>query len=142
MKIKILKSKGFTLIELMLVVTIILILMSFLIPKFSSYQNKARSTKAINTAKQIQTAVMASYGDQDGKFDIEDIKKDIGDLTSVEKLTDVKQVGEGQQCIEVQYESDNKPYTVNINAADNTCTVSNGKDQIYPKQKSIETTVD
>lgn len=131
MKIRRLKRKGFTLIELMLVITIILILMSFLIPKFSSYQNKARDTKAINTAKQIQTAAMASYGDKDSKFDVDDIKENVEDLTSVEKIDGVK-LGD-DQSVEVYYESDKKPYVVNIDAAKNTYTVKNGENQIYPK---------
>lgn len=78
------KKRGFTLIELMLVVAIILILLGFLVPKFSSYQNKVKTTKAINTAKQIHTAAMASYGDNEGNFNEEDVKDYISDLTSAE----------------------------------------------------------
>ncbi|AYD40612.1 type II secretion system protein [Clostridium fermenticellae] len=133
MKIKSKKTKGFTLIELMLVISIILVLMSFLIPKFSSYQGKAKSTKAINAAKQIQTAAMASYGDNDGRFDVQDIKKNIDELTSVERVDNVN-LGTGDQSIQIYYESDKNKYLVNIDASDNTYTVKYGENQIYPKK--------
>lgn len=133
LKIKGIKTKGFTLIELMLVITIILVLMSFLIPKFSSYQNKAKNTKAINAAKQIQTAAMASYGDKDGKFDVDDIRKNVEDLTSIEKIGDIKQSDKDAQSVQVCYESDKKQYIVNIDAVNNTYTVEDDKKQIYPK---------
>jgi type IV pilus assembly protein PilA len=105
--------------------------MSFLIPKFSSYQNKAKDTKAINAAKQIQTAAMVSYGDKDSKFDVGDIKENVKDLTSVEEIDGVK-LGD-DQSVEVYYKSDKKPYMVNIDAAKNTYTVKSGENQIYPK---------
>ncbi|WP_333860395.1 type IV pilin protein [Clostridium sp.] len=126
------KKRGFTLIELMLVVAIILILLGFLIPKFSSYQDKVKTTKAINTAKQIHTAAMASYGDNEGNFNEEDVKEYISELTSAED----PQVEEGSsdtQCITVNYKSDENTYTLEIDAKDNSCRVKDGEKQIYPK---------
>lgn len=125
------KSKGFTLIELMLVITIILILMGFLVPKVSAYQEKARNAKAINTAKQIETAAMASYGNNDSKFDGTDV------TTTVQQLTSAQSVSVGtvsDQSVNVTYESDGKSYSVEINATDNTYIVKRDNNQIFPKQ--------
>lgn len=119
---KALKKEGFTLIELMLVVSILLVLMGFLIPKFSAYQDKVKFTKAKNTAKQIQTAAMASYGDKNGKFDSTSVKEYIDTLTSAENAT-IGTLSNNDQSIAISYKSDNKIYIVQIDASSNTFTV-------------------
>ncbi|MBP2031456.1 type IV pilus assembly protein PilA [Clostridium algifaecis] len=128
-----LMNGGFTLIELLLVISIILILVGFLVPKFSSYENKAKSTKAVNTAKQLQTAAMASYGDDDGKFVKDDVQDCLSKLTSADS-PQVLDSGIDDDNVGIKYKSDNKDYTIYINAKENTYTVKD-KDglQVYPK---------
>ncbi|MTK11136.1 MAG: type II secretion system protein [Clostridiaceae bacterium] len=133
------RRKGFTIIELMLVISIILVLMGFLVPKFSAYQEKAKVTKAINTAKQIQTAAMASYGDNDGRFDKENVESNIETLTSVEAGTTVEDVSSGDQCVDINYKSDGKIYTATINAAQNSLVVMYDNKTVYPKATSTNT---
>jgi type IV pilus assembly protein PilA len=53
------KKKGFTLIELIVVIAILGILAAVLIPKFSGFQDKARSTQVLVEAKQFATAADA-----------------------------------------------------------------------------------
>lgn len=130
------RKKGFTIIELMLVISIILVLMGFLVPKFSAYQEKAKVTKAINTAKQIQTAAMASYGDNDGKFDKDNVKANIDTLTSVEAGTTVENSSLGDQCVDVNYKSDGKNCKATINAAQNSLSVIYNEITVYPKAMS------
>lgn len=125
-------KKGFTLIELMLVVSIILILMGFLIPRFSAYQEKAKITKAVSTAKQIQTAAMASYGDNEGKFDSADVKSNIELLTSAEVIT-IGVLGLDNQSIDISYKSDNKDCKVTVDAGKSSFTVTYDKKIVYPK---------
>ena len=120
---KTLKKKGFTLIELMLVTSIILVLMGFLVPKFSAYENKVKETKAKNTAKQIQTAAMARYGDNNGEFLLDDVKSNINNLTSAESVI-VNNPYNDNQSVQINYKSDNKDYTVMIDAENNTYTVN------------------
>ena len=128
------RKKGFTLIELMLVVAIILVLLGFLVPKFSAYQNKAKITKAVNTAKQIETAAMASYRDNDGKFDEVDVKNCISTLTSAGE-TGVE-LGSDDQNITVNYESDKDTYTLEIDAADNSYIVRKEGIEIFPNDEN------
>jgi prepilin-type N-terminal cleavage/methylation domain-containing protein len=58
--IKLNNKKGFTLIELMIVIAIIGILAAIAIPNFISYRNKAFCSKAESDASSVQAA-MASY---------------------------------------------------------------------------------
>ena len=125
------KKKGFSLIELMLVVAIILVLLGFLVPKFSGYQSKVRTAKAINTAKQLETAAMASYGNSDGKFDTADVQECLSKLTSAESPQ--VSAGDSDQFITISYKSDDKNYTLEINAQENSYKVKSEDKQIFPK---------
>ena len=51
-----LKKKGFTLVEIMIVVAIIAILAAVAIPNFIRYRNDSRTAACIANMKQLQTA--------------------------------------------------------------------------------------
>ncbi len=56
-------SKGFTLIELMIVVAIIGILSSTAIPIYNNYTNRVRVVEGINLASAVKLGVSESYAD-------------------------------------------------------------------------------
>ncbi|HEY5576168.1 MAG TPA: type II secretion system protein [Clostridiaceae bacterium] len=128
------KREGFTLIELVVVISIILIFAGFLIPKFAGYQTRAKDTKAINTAKQIQSAALSSYSEMDGKFEAFAVSDSVSALTGAEG---VSVTIEGEKSVKVSFTSDTSTYTVKIEDTSGTFTVYKGgtevSDQIYPK---------
>jgi type IV pilus assembly protein PilA len=128
------KRKGFTLIELVVVISIILIFAGFLIPKFAGYQTRAKDTKAINTAKQIQSAALSSYSEMNGKFEASAVSDSVSALTGAEGVSVTVVSG---KSVEVSFTSDTENYTVKIEDTSGTFTVYKGgtetSDQIYPK---------
>ena len=55
-------AKGFTLIELMIVVTIIGILAAIAIPAYQNYTTRAQVSEAFNMASAIKSELLATYG--------------------------------------------------------------------------------
>ncbi|MBP1743584.1 MAG: hypothetical protein H6Q58_562 [Firmicutes bacterium] len=126
------KRKGFTLIELVVVISIILIFAGFIIPKFAGYQSRAKDTKAINTAKQIQSAALSSYSEMDGKFVAASVESAVIDLTGA---ADPEAVVETEGTVEISFTSDSESYSVRITDSAGTFEVYKGEanTQIYPK---------
>jgi type IV pilus assembly protein PilA len=59
-------QKGFTLIELMIVIAIIGILAAIAIPQFTKYKSRGYIASTISDAKNVYTAVLAYVGDHPG----------------------------------------------------------------------------
>ena len=57
------KSKGFTIVELVIVIAVIAILAAVLIPTFSSLINKANITSDQSAVRNMNTALAASEAD-------------------------------------------------------------------------------
>ena len=62
------RRKGFTLIELMIVVAIIGILASVAVPKFADLINKSREGSTKGNLSQIRSALSIYYADNEGRY--------------------------------------------------------------------------
>lgn len=71
------KNKGFTLVELIVVLVILAILAAILVPTLLGYIDKARSEKDFATAQSIRVATQAQIDELYGKGDNEVTKADI-----------------------------------------------------------------
>lgn len=76
------KKKGFTLMELIIVIAITGILASIIYPGFLSYTEKARLTKAIQDAKAFVAAVDTYNADQEGASISEETALSSSDLST------------------------------------------------------------
>ncbi|NFQ85397.1 type II secretion system protein [Clostridium sporogenes] len=125
------KKKGFTLIELMVVISIILVLASFLVPKLTAYKDKAKDTKAINTGKQIQVAAINSYNENNESFNSNNLKEDLETFTGI-KVDSASESKIGE-AVDVAYKSDNENYIVQIDLEGNSYSVKKDNKTIFPK---------
>ncbi len=75
---KLRNRKGFTLIELIVVIAILGILAAILIPQFSGFQQKAKSSQVMVNAKQIATAADALLVEKGSVPDATEIVKVAG----------------------------------------------------------------
>ena len=81
-----LNKKGFTLIELIVVIAILGILAAIIIPRFTGFQKKARETQALVVAKQVATAVDSFYAENSAWPTNDDKdKKEIAELSGVDE---------------------------------------------------------
>lgn len=64
-KQKSLNNKGFSLVELIIVIAIMAVLVGVLAPQYLGYVNKSRISTDIQNAQQIATAAQVNYADQE-----------------------------------------------------------------------------
>lgn len=64
-------KKGFTLIELIVVIAILGILAAVLIPRFSGFTAKANQTQALVSAKQVATAYDSWYAENNNTWPVD-----------------------------------------------------------------------
>ena len=100
------KNKGFTLVELIVVLVILAILAAILVPTLLGYIDKARSEKDFATAQSIRVATQAIidelYGKGDDTVDSSDIigkdaENEIYALVGADKGSDNKYKIDGQE---------------------------------------------
>jgi type IV pilus assembly protein PilA len=140
MKKKVFKfKKGFTLIEVIIAISMVVILASLSVPKITGYLDKAKVSNAISKGKQIYTAAMWSYTENGCKFVDTGVFSAIQDTTSIEgfpitaTVKDLITVGSNSKKVSVSFTSNSKDYLVEIDGDNNSYTIKKGKTSSDPQ---------
>lgn len=127
------KSKGFTLVELLAVLSIIIILLSFIIPKVYTYEKKAEDTKMKYMANQIYETCMVSYSENNGSFNESLLSSTLKEITGLD-IPD-KNITVNSDKLEIVYTYDKKDFTLNIDGGNNTYALEQN-DSEQPKTEN------
>lgn len=119
MRIKSKKKRGFTLIEVMVVISIIVLLAGVMLPKITGYVEEVKKTEVVNQARNVMMAVETVNIKRSGTVDgsdtvsqvvtkIEKINKALLNSEMIDKLNDTTV----DKCKEIV---DTKKYEVQLN---------------------------
>lgn len=129
-------NKGFSLVELIIVIAIMAILAGALAPALIKYINKSRRSADVSNADTIRTACQTAMSDEDAMVDIgagctatpvSDLKTNYGAFSSEFKSI------LGDSTVKSKYFDKGKEFTVDIDVAANTVIVKAGGSQVSPE---------
>ncbi|MFL0251581.1 prepilin-type N-terminal cleavage/methylation domain-containing protein [Clostridium neuense] len=111
------KTKGFTLIELITTISIILILSSMLVPNVLGYIKKTYEAKAQDTANLVFSSAMESYMKEDG-FIKEDVEECLSENLKIKDINFSVCEPSDEKSINVDFKYKDVNYEVQINGED------------------------
>lgn len=122
------KKKGFTLIEVIVAVTIVIILSALSFPKVTAYIDKAKEAKATSMAKQIYTAAMWSYSKEGNTFIATKIAEAVSNTTNIALEDTSVTPGASNDPVTINFTSDSQDYVLSIYKDKNNYDITKGTD--------------
>jgi type IV pilus assembly protein PilA len=129
-KFRFCKAKGFTLIEVIIAVSIVVILASLTLPKVTGYIDRAKIAKVLNAGKQVYTATMWSYSDQGNTISEDKIKNAVADSMSLGTVPTVD-LDADNKSVTIKFTIDNAECIVEIVFENSSYTVSKDDIEIF-----------
>lgn len=133
-------NKGFSLVELIIVIAIMAILAGALAPALIKYINKSRRSADISNADTIRTACQTAMSDEDAMVAISSgfASEPINTvLTSHGAFsTELKQILGDKTTLTSKYYAKGTAFNVTINVANNSVVVCAGNKQVSPEPDS------
>lgn len=123
------RKKGFTLIEVIVAVSIVIILASLAVPKVAAYIDKAKNAKVITQGKQIYTAAMWSYSEEEGKFISGSISEAVNTVSGISSISKISV--KNTKNVDISFTSDSNTYLLNIDADTNTYKITMGNKLVF-----------
>lgn len=112
------KIKGFTLIELIVVMGIITILSSILVPNYLFYVKRANTAKAEQVGRMIYTSSMRAYSENDN-FNAEDVALAVKEDVNIDGFNiKVNEPSADGSSISINFSSDSSSYFINVYGKD------------------------
>lgn len=131
-------NKGFSLVELIIVIAIMAILAGALAPALIKYINKSRRSADISNADTIRTAVQTAMSDEDAMEELMKAGNQTGaSVSALEGITtfgdELKSILGDKASITSKYFDKGNEFTVDIDIAGNKVIVKAGGKQVSPE---------
>ncbi|WP_392486384.1 prepilin-type N-terminal cleavage/methylation domain-containing protein [Haloimpatiens sp. FM7315] len=121
------KKKGFTLIELTVVISIIAIISLISVPNYIKHINYARREEAINLGRQINLEVIDfEYNENEQNNNYRKIENYIKENLGIEVICKYAKDEEGEGLISVLYKSNDSDFECVMNVKKNNYEIFNG----------------
>lgn len=131
-------NKGFSLVELIIVIAIMAILAGALAPALIKYINKSRRSADISNADTIRTACQTAMSDEEAMVAISSgcSSETVTNLLSKYGAfsTEIKQILGDKTTITSKYFDKGHDFVVTIDVAGNSVVVSAGGSQVSPEK--------
>lgn len=121
------RKKGFTLIELIISLSIVMVLSSFLVPNVKKQIDRAKKLKAINEGRQIYMSIVNGYIEDYDELSVDNLTENIKELTGIELSEGNIEIDD--DVITVGYNVNKNDYSLKFNIEETGFAIKNGDDK-------------